>query len=168
MKDSIYSKKEDRANSLKRLVRHCRMFLYACNSPVAVYNPISGDINIVALLHLTITMFITKNNSSHKEGGLFFRLLSPMHLEHLLNPVENALNRRIGKTTLREFLRQKRKKLVTYGYLDFEAQLLELQEVTHSKRAIRQFNQAFEELENAVQFLLKQLKKELHNKTSVT
>ena len=133
---------KDRTNSLKRLVRHCRMFLYACNSPVAVYNPISGDINIVALLHLTITMFITKDNRSHMQGGLFFKLLSPMHLEHLLNPVEDALNQKIGKTTLREFLRKQRNKLVTYDYLDFEAQLLELEKVTHSKRAIRQFNQA--------------------------
>ena len=159
---------KDRANSLERLVRHCRMFLYACNSPVAVYNPISGDVNIAALLHLTITMFITKDNKSGTHGGLFFRLLSPMHLEHLLNPVETALSRKIGKTTLREFLRQKRNKLVTYGYLDFESQLFELQKVTHSKRAIRQFNQAFEELESAVQSLLKQLKKELHNKKSAT
>ena len=148
--------------------RDCRMFLYACNSPVAVYNPISGDINIVALLHLTITMFITKDNKSRTQGGLFFKLLSPMHLEHLLNPVEIALNRKIGKTTLREFLRRKRNKFVTYGYLDFEAQLLELQKLTHSKRAIRQFNQAFEELESAVQFLSKQLKKELHNKKTAT
>ena len=91
-----------------------------------------------------------------------------MHLEHLLNPVETALSRKIGKTTLREFLRQKRNKLVTYGYLDFESQLFKLQKVTHSKRAIRQFNQAFEELESAVQSLLKQLKKELHNKKSAT
>jgi hypothetical protein len=168
MKDNINSKMKNRANSLERLVRHCRMFLYACNSPVAVYNPISGDVNIVALLHLTITMFITKDNRSHTQGGLFFRLLSPMHLEHLLNPVENALNRKIGKTTLREFLRQKRNKLVTHGYWDFESQLLELQKVTHSKRANRQFNQAFEELENAVQFLLRQLKKELNNKKAAT
>jgi hypothetical protein len=155
---------KDQANSLERLVRHCRMFLYACNSPVAVFNPISGDINIFALLHLTVTMFITKDSRSDTRGGLFFRLLSPMHLEHLLDPIENALNRKIGKTTLREFLRQKRNKLATHGDLDFKSQPLDVQNVTQSQRALRQFNQAFDELENAVQILMRQLKKELNKK----
>lgn len=70
---------------LERLHHHCCMFLYVCNTPVhSLINPIAMDVNIFTIIHLAATMFIVKDSRSDSRGGLFFRSLNSVGLDHLL------------------------------------------------------------------------------------
>lgn len=143
---------------LESLIWHCRMFLYGCSdSPELLVNEIANSFFQFAMLHLTSTMFITKDKSSDTHGGFFYRALSPMGLEYLLAPIEKVLDSPIGNTTLREFIRSKRNKLCTHGDLSFRSQPLKIQTVAWDNNAIEQFNEAHENLNLQVQNLLKQL-----------
>lgn len=77
---------------------------------------------------------------------------------HLLKDVDSALNSKVGKTTLREFIRLKRNKLATHGDLSFYSQPKEIQNVTFSKRALREFERAMSALETAAYALSRKLK----------
>ena len=145
-------KHSDKLN-INRLLHHCDMFRYACDgSPEFRMNPIASDFFQFGLLHLTSTLFIT-------EGGMFHRILDPMGHSTLLRRVDAALDSKVGKTTLRQFVRSKRNKLATHGDLSFASQPREIQKVTYSRRALQQFEQAMTSLEAAVLALAHELEK---------
>lgn len=139
-------KQSDRLR-IERLLKLCRMFLYACGgSPECRVNAVADDLFQFALLHVTSTMFIT-------EEGVFHRILNPMRHQALLAGVDAALDSRVGKTTLRQFIRSKRNKLATHGDLSFSSQPREVRNVTFSPRALQQFEAAMYSLESAVRAL---------------
>ena len=138
---------------LERLLRHCCMFGYACGgSPELLVNEVANDFFQFGLLHLTSTAFILES------GGLFHRILDPMGYGHLLKDIDSALNSKVGKTTLREFIRLKRNKLATHGDLSFYSQTKEIQNVTFGKRALREFESAMSALETATTALSLELR----------
>lgn len=140
------------------LIRHCRMFLYASNaSPEFVMNPVAKEFLVFGLLHLTCTMFITTDAQTDPHGGAFHRVLDKMGHGHLLDDIDAALDVTVGRTTLKQYLRAKRNKLATHGELALASQPKEIQDVTFSKKSLRQFDSAMSKLESAVHILLRRL-----------
>ena len=150
---------------LERLLGHCDMFLFASHgSPVLHTSPVASQFVQFGLLHLTATMFIITDKKSDPKGGVFHRILDPMGYGALLGSVDSALDSRIGKTTLKQFVRSKRNRMATHGDLSFLSQPKEVQNVTFSKRALRQFEAAMESLESAVLALSRNLEALIRSK----
>ena len=82
------------------------MYLYASHGSFEIMiNPIAKDFFSFGLLHLTSTMFITKDSRSDPEGGVFHRVLDPLGYGKLLDSIDAILNSPIGETTLKQFIR---------------------------------------------------------------
>ena len=145
-------------NEIGRLRRHCQMFLFGCN-PGAYFikNDIEEDFVNFALMHLICTMFITRDKSKETRGGVFYRILNPIGYANLLDPIEEALNMKVGKTTLRNYIRNKRNKLAAHGDLSFDSQKDEVQEVTFNEEALDEFKEAMSTLEFEVSQLYRKL-----------
>ena len=141
------------------LIRHCRMYLYGANgNPEPLHNEVARDFFTFAFLHLTSTMFITTDQKG-QPGGLFHRLLNPMNLGTLLTPIDLILERPLGKTTLKQFIRTKRNKLATHGTLAFSTQPKEVQAVTFDDSTLQQYHDAMSDLATAILRVLTELEK---------
>ena len=119
----------------------------------------ANDFITFALLHLTCTMFITRDKQADSRGGFFYRVLNPMGYASLLEPIEKALSMKVGRTTLREYLRNKRNRLTVHGDLSFHSQDPDVKDVTYSEESITEFNEAYSILEAEVTVLYKALQR---------
>ena len=146
--------------SVERLLRHCRMFLYAsAGSPDCLVNPVAENFFQFGLLHLTSTMFITTDKKTDPAAGVFHRILDPMGHGTLLAGVDAALATKVGQTTLRQFIRTKRNKLATHRDLSFLSQSKEARNVAYNKIALKQYEAAMHLLETAVLALSRELER---------
>ena len=135
------------------LVRHCRMYLYGTSgSPEIRVNEVASDFFSFALLHLTATMFIT---TDHREGpeGVFHRLLDPAGLSNWVRPIDRVLASPLGRTNLKAFIRVKRNKMATHGALAWRDQPAEVQAVTFDERALNEYRELMEQLDEEVRVL---------------
>lgn len=111
-----------------------------------------NDFISFAGMHLISTMFITTDHRGDP-GGVFHRVLDSMGHASLLDAVDRALARPVGRTNLRQFIRSKRNKLATHGSLMFSSHAEEAREVVYSQQALDQFQDAIDELTLAVREL---------------
>jgi hypothetical protein len=146
-------------DKIAMLYRHCRMYCYGSNgSPELAINEVARNYFIFAMLHLTSTMFITKDSKNDKYEGIFHRTLDPLGYQDFLKEIDNIMNTQIGKTTLKEYVRIKRNKLATHGELLFESQPNDVVDVTNNQHYIDQYFKAMHQLDIAVMRLSFKLK----------
>jgi hypothetical protein len=138
-------------DKIAMLYRHCRMYSYgSTGSPELAIKEIARDFYSFAMLHLTATMFITRDSKNDKYEGIFHRTLDPLGYQDLLEEIDYIFNTHIGETTLKEYIRIKRNKLATHGELLFESQPNDIVDVTNNHYYIDQFFEAMHQLDNAV------------------
>jgi len=134
-----------------------------------MFNDIAGDFYTFGLLHLTCTMFITTDTKKDPARGAFHRILDPLGHSELLADVDRILDQRVGKTSLRQYIRSKRNKLATHGSLAFMTQPETVQAVTFDDASLDQFRTAMDALDDAVAKLESHLASlEDHSKESRT
>ena len=144
--------------SLRRLIIHCRMFLYASRgSPVIPTNKIADYVFQFTWMHLLSTMFIIKDKKSDTRGGFFYRVLDPMGLTYLLESLEKILDSPVGSTTMQTFIQKKRNKSATHGDLSFESFPREIRQIASEPTSIDQFYELCAALEGNVFQLTKKL-----------
>lgn len=145
-------------SEIDRLQRHCRMFFFGCSPGfLSSSSDVAEDFVNFALIHLACTMFITRDKKTDTRGGFFYRILSSIGQAHLLKPIEDALNMKVGNTTLCEYFRNKRNKMTVHGDLSFDSQSKAVKDVTFSEEAIAEFYEAMSTLESRVSQLYKGL-----------
>ena len=142
------------------LIKHCRMFLYGSRgTPELIINSAASDFYTFALLHLTCTMFLTKDSRKDVKGGVFHRILDPIGKSFLLRDIDNIFAEKVGKITLATYLKERRNLLATHRNLSFHNLSEENQEIVINHLAIEKFFTLMKELEDSVSLLLDELEK---------
>lgn len=130
------------------------MFLYGCSgSPELYFNHVAQDFYSFALMHLTCIMFLTTDSCKDKNGGVFHRILDPLGKSVLLRPIDKIFDRKVGKITLKNYLKERRNLLATHRNLSIKNLSPENQEITTNTKAIDKFLYLMRELEHAVRQL---------------
>ena len=146
-------------NEIDRLLRHCEMFNFGSNpGPFAIGNEAAMNFIHFGLLHLICTMFIT-HDDKNDHGGLFYRILSKTGKSNLLDKIEEVLGSKIGNSTLREFIQNKRNKLAVHGDLSFNNQKEVVKEITFREDYVDQFYETMAKLEYEINMLYNSLLK---------
>lgn len=139
------------AESIEILILHCRMFCYGYRDSLEfLIDPIASLYNQFAGLHLISTMFLIKDKKREIRGGVFYRVLQPIGLEHLLAPIWEVMDLPLGNTNFGDYLRISRNKLTTHGDLSFMSLPSDVQHITFDEDAVEQFNELLEKLAECV------------------
>jgi hypothetical protein len=105
--------------------------------------------NTFALMHLITTIFLVDKRQLPM-GGFAYRVLIRLRLAHLLEPIRKTMERKLGKTTLGDYLRRSRNKLAVHGDLDFASLSTDEQDVTFNEKALQTYERLMEQFERQV------------------
>jgi hypothetical protein len=143
---------------INMLIKHCRMFLYGCSgSPELYVNEVAQDFYSFALMHLTCTMFLTKDSSKDEKGGVFHRVLDPLGKSNYLRTIDKIFAKKVGKITLETYIKERRNLLATHRTLSLQSLSVENQAIVNNQAAHRRFDTLMEDLKRAVTNLLMDL-----------
>ncbi|HIH36872.1 MAG TPA: hypothetical protein HA232_03070 [Methanocellales archaeon] len=144
------------------VIFHCEMFEFGFSfiDP----RPIAQLYNMFAGFHLISTMFLIKDQRDKDSpmGGFCYRVLKPLHLEHLLDPIKKIIDTPLGDTTFGDYIRRSRSKLATHGDLSFNSLPLTERKITFNNREVAKFQDLLAELAKEVRILKNNLEKYLH------
>lgn len=108
--------------------------------------------------HLLATMFLLDG-----DGGLVGRLLKRQELIDLLTPISTILQRQLGRTTVGDFLRLTRNRLMTHRDFSDEALTPEVREVRESEALLTELQKHMSDLREAVLTLGAEVERELNS-----
>lgn len=150
---------------IRRVIVHCKMFEYGFNQTYRfpIDDPISLNYDSFAGLHLISTMFLL-DKGNKPMGGFCYRILEPMRLAVLLEPIREIVESPIGNTTFGNFIRNSRNKLATHGDLSFASLPVVDKKLPFSNDLVERFQYIFERLAEEVKNLENNLEKMLNEK----
>lgn len=134
-----------------KLIRHCDMYLYWSR---ALWSPESQDspayqFHLFGGMQLVSVMFLLEGN-----GGLFGRALQRANRMDILDGVNAVLRRDLGGGLERgAYLASKRNKLATHSFMAVKTQPENVQNLTFNDNQLGRFDEAMNDLEDAVQRL---------------
>ena len=141
------------------VIFHCRMFEYGFSqtySPIleafGVTDRIARFYHQFAGLHLISTMFLV-DKGDKPMGGFCYRVLEPLGLGDLLDPIRGIMESPIGNTTFGDFIRRSRNKLAVHGDLSFGSLPSVDKQVPFDTNAVEGFQDLLERLAEEVENL---------------
>jgi hypothetical protein len=143
-------------DQLELVVFHLQMLEYGMDhwydpmlEEIGLENPIPRFFFMFGVSHLMTTMFLVEKGSKPM-GGFCYLALSKLGLAHLLEPIRKTLDGKVGNTTLGDYVRQSRNKLMVHGDLSVASLPPDAQAVPGSAKAVAQFHRLEDQFDRQV------------------